>query len=462
MILKQYYLGCLAHASYLIADEASGRAVVVDPQRDVDQYLQDAAVAHLTVEGIFLTHFHADFVAGHLELRQRTGATIYLGETAQAEYPFTPLADRQCLDIGAVRLQVLATPGHTPEGISIVVYDQAVAPDKPHAVLTGDTLFIGDVGRPDLMASVGVTADALAGLLYESLRTQLMTLPDETLVYPAHGAGSSCGKNLSKDTVSTIGAQKQLNYALQPMSKAAFIEAVTANQSEAPAYFAHDAVMNRKERPTLDESLAKGLRPLRLEDVLRLQNAGAQVVDVRESDDYALGHLADSLNLGLAGKFASWAGNVLDKERAIVLIADPEAEREAALRLGRIGYDSVAGYLDGGMAAVTERPDLVRVTSRISQADLVRALDLATPPVVLDVRGEGEWREAHIPGSRNIPLPKLEAQLASLPRDGQLIVHCASGYRSSAAGSILARAGFTNVSEFPGGFDAWQEALAES
>src|SRR6476620_10291786 len=257
MIFKQFYLPCLAHASYLIGDEATGTAVVIDPQRDVDQYLAFAADHSLKIKHVFLTHLHADFVAGHLELRDRAGARIYLGAAAKAAYAFTPLRDGDILEFGRVRLKVLETPGHTPESISILVYDLTSSDTQPHAVLTGDTLFIGDVGRPDLRAALGWSATELGGMLFDSLHTKLLALPDQSLVYPAHGAGSLCGKAISKETVSTLGEQRRLNYALQPMSKEAFIQVVTADQPEAPSYFTYDAVLNSEERPTLDQTLER-------------------------------------------------------------------------------------------------------------------------------------------------------------------------------------------------------------
>src|SRR5271154_5488357 len=269
MFLKQYYLGCLAHASYLIADEASGSAIVVDPQRDIQQYLADAAQMGVEIKHVFLTHFHADFIAGHLELRDRCGADIRLGARAQAEYAFVPMKDGDTLEFAELRLQVLETPGHTIESISILVFDSQKDPHKPHAVLTGDTLFIGDVGRPDLRASLGWTAQELGGHLYDSLHNKLLQLPDETLVYPAHGAGSLCGKNLSSDTVSTLGDQRRSNYALQPMTKDAFIRLVTADQPDAPAYFTYDAILNTRERPTLATALEQNVRPLELDEVLQ-------------------------------------------------------------------------------------------------------------------------------------------------------------------------------------------------
>src|SRR5216110_32874 len=315
MILHQFYLNCLAHASYLVGDEQTRTAAVVDPQRDIDQYLAFAEQHGLRIAHVFLTHLHADFIAGHLELRDRAGATIYLGAAASAEYAFTPLADGDRIALGRVRLQAIETPGHTPESISIVVHDPDRSATEPHAVLTGDTLFIGDVGRPDLRVALGWSAAELGSLLYDSLRTKLLALPDSSLVYPAHGAGSLCGKAISKETVSTIGEQRRSNYALQPMTKPAFIDLVTADQPDAPPYFAYDAVLNAKERPTLDEALARELNPMTLELVLALQRTGGQMLDTRDPVEFAAAHLAGSLNVGLGGQYATWAGTVLDRER---------------------------------------------------------------------------------------------------------------------------------------------------
>src|ERR1700740_3185305 len=301
MILHQFYLNCLAHASYLIGDEETGTAAAVDPQRDIERYLVFAAEHKVQIRYVILTHLHADFVAGHLELRDRAGATIYLGAKAQAEYRFTPLADGSVVEFGRVRLKALETPGHTPESISILVYDLERSGIEPYAVLTGDTLFVGDVGRPDLRGSLGWSATDLGGLLYDSLQSKLLPLPDASLVYPAHGAGSLCGKAISKETVSTIGEQRRLNYALQPMSKKAFIELVTPDQPEAPPYFVYDAVLNSKERPTLDESMERNLKPLTLDAVLALQAEGAQILDTRDPEAFCATHLAGSINIGLGG-----------------------------------------------------------------------------------------------------------------------------------------------------------------
>lgn len=458
MILKQYYLGCLAHASYLLGDEASHTAVVVDPQRDIQQYIDDANAFGLHIRHVFLTHFHADFIAGHLELRDRCDATIHLGARATAEYAFVPMHDGDTLEFPGMRLQVLETPGHTIESISILVFDLAANPTKPYAVLTGDTLFIGDVGRPDLRASLGWTANDLGAHLYDSLHNKLLPLPDETLVYPAHGAGSLCGKQLSSETVSTLGVQRRVNYALQPMSKEQFVSIVTADQPDAPQYFTYDAILNTRERETLDNSLEKVLQPLTLDEVLDLQNNGAQILDVRDAADFALGHLTGSLNIGLGGQYATWAGTLLDRARPIVIIAEPGREREAALRLGRIGFDHVRGYLDQGMAALATRPDLVSTTKRVDPNTFSDELSSPTPALVLDIRNPREYALKHIPGSVNIPLNHLEERLAELPRDRRLSIHCAGGYRSSIGASILEQHGFNNLVELTGGLAAWESA----
>lgn len=458
MIFKQFYLGCLAHASYLIGDEATQSAIIVDPQRDIDQYLKEAEAHELKIQAVFLTHFHADFLAGHLELREKTGATIYLGAQAKADYEFTPVVDGQMLEFGQVRLKILETPGHTPEGISIVVFDGGKSTTQPYAVLTGDTLFIGDVGRPDLMASVGMSADELAGMLFDSLHKKLLALPDGTLLYPAHGAGSMCGKNLSTDTVSTIGTQRWYNYALQPMTKDEFIKVVTSHQPEAPSYFGYDAMLNRQDHPTLTETLEQNLKGLTLKVTLDYQQRrGAQILDVRDPSDFAGGHLAGSVNVGLNGKFATWCGIVLKQDQPIVIIAEPGQESEAVLRLGRIGFDQVVGFLENGMMALANRPDLVARMDRITAGTLAEQLTSSHPPRVLDVRAEGEWQSGHIQGSVNIPLPHLEKRVKEIPTNRPLVVYCASGYRSSIAASLLANIGVASVMDLVGGYDAWEK-----
>src|SRR6202167_490953 len=391
MILKQYYLGCLAHASYLLGDEASSTAIVVDPQRDIQQYLADAGKFGLQIRHVFLTHFHADFVAGHLELRDRCGATIYLGSRAQAEYSFVAMKDGESIQFPGLRLQVRETPGHTIESISILVFDRRKDEANPYAVLTGDTLFIGDVGRPDLRASLGWTAADLGAHLYDSLHNKLLTLPDEVLVYPAHGAGSLCGKKLSSDTVSSLGDQRRLNYALKPCTKEEFVRLIMADQPDAPPYFTYDAILNTRERATLQKNLEEVHRPVELDEVLRMGDRGAQFLDVRDPAEYAKGHLAGSINIGLGGQYATWAGTVLDRSKLIVIIAEPGREQEAALRLGRIGFDHVKGYMHGGMEALAGRPDLVWPTERASAPMVAEELASHDPPVVLDVRNPREW-----------------------------------------------------------------------
>ena len=457
MIFKQFYLPCLAHASYVIGDEATGTAAVVDPQRDTDQYIAFAAEHALKIKHVFLTHLHADFVAGHLELRDREGAAIYLGAAAKATYPFTPLRDGEILEFGRVRLKVLETPGHTPESISIIVYDLNVSDSQPHAVLTGDTLFIGDVGRPDLRVALGWSAAELGGMLFDSLHTKLLALPDQSLVYPAHGAGSLCGKALSKETFSTLGEQRRTNYALQPMSKEAFIQVVTADQPEAPAYFNYDAVLNSQERPTLDQTLAR-VNPMALDDLLALQEIGAQILDTRDPGEFAAAHLAGSINVGLGGQYATWAGTVLNRDNPIVIIADPGRENESATRLGRIGFDHVVGFLKDGLHSLKSRPELTVTTERVSAPFAAELLSSREPPLAIDVRTPREREQKHIAGCLGIPLNHLVEHLGKIPKDRSLLVYCAGGYRSSIAASLLQCGGFDRVSEIAGGIAGWETA----
>jgi glyoxylase-like metal-dependent hydrolase (beta-lactamase superfamily II)/rhodanese-related sulfurtransferase len=458
MIFRQYYLGCLSHASYLVGDATTGRAVVVDPQRDISQYLDDAAANGLRIEKVIETHFHADFLSGHLELAEATGAAICYGEAAQgrAEFPIETLADGQRLSLGEVTLEVRATPGHTPESISIVVYAHP-GDDAPYGVLTGDTLFIGDVGRPDLLTSVGVAADELARQLYRSLRDKLLPLPDETQVFPAHGAGSACGKTLSTETVSTIGEQRRVNYALQPMSEDAFVAAVTEGQVAAPLYFGFSARRNMQLRPLLDERAGPG--SLSVAEVLEHQAAGALVLDTRSPEEFALAHLRGSVNVGLAGRFAEYAGDVIRPDQAVVIVADgPDAAAEAKTRLARIGFDRVLGALSGPDAAFIHRPDLVEPSARITAADLAaRIVDLPGLQIV-DVRNDGEARLGMLEGAHVMPLPRLLDRLGELDPGAPTVVHCAGGYRSSIAASVLRANGFSDVSDLIGGFGAWSAA----
>ncbi len=457
MVLNQYYLGCLAHASYLVADQSSGLAAVVDPQRDIQQYLDDAGQLGCRIAYVLLTHFHADFIAGHLELRDRAGAEICLGSRAGAEFQFRAMGDGDELSLGDVRLQVLETPGHSPESISILVHDPGFSDSSPYAVLTGDTLFIGDVGRPDLRASLGWTAQELGSLLFDSLHQKLAPLPDQTLVYPAHGAGSLCGKNISTDTVSTMGVQRAYNYALQPMTRERFIEIVTADQPDTPAYFTYDAVLNARERPTLEQALERELQPLSLERVLALRAEGAQLLDVRDPAEFEGAHVRGALNVGLGGSYATWCGTVLDGERPIVLVAEPGREEEAATRLGRIGFDGVLGYLDGGMEPLDGAPELIADTPRVTAQALAEALASPNAPVLIDVRSEGEWRAQRIEQATSLPLSRLSGGLGTLP-SGPLVVYCTSGYRSAIAASLIQRDTRAEVSDLVGGLAAWESA----
>jgi len=455
--VERFYLGCLAHASYMIGDASTGTAAVVDPQRDTDQYITFASENELQIHHVLLTHLHADFVAGHLELRDRVGAKIYLGAAAKAAYPFTPLHDGDTVEFGRVRLTAMETPGHTPESISILVYDLNVSDSRPHGVLTGDTLFIGDVGRPDLRASLGWPAGKLGGMLFDSLH-KLLGLSDQSLIYPAHGAGSLCGKAISKETVSTIGEQRRSNYALQPMSKEDFVQLVTADQPEAPAYFTYDAVLNSEERPTLDQALARGMNPLTIDAVLALQADGAQILDTRDPDEFGAAHLVGSINIGLGGQYATWAGSVLNRTHPIVIIADPDRENESAIRLGRIGFDHIAGYLQNGLLSLESRPELVAFTERVSAQFAAERLSSDEPPLTIDVRAPRERERKRIANSTGIPLTHLAESLKTLPRDRPLLLYCAGGYRSSIAASLLQRNGFDRVGEILGGIAAWEAA----
>lgn len=461
MFLKQYYLSCLAHASYMIADEATHQAAVVDPQRDIDQYLEDAKTQGFEIRYVILTHFHADFLAGHLDLRNRVGAKIVLGARAKADFEFRAVTDGDTIELGMVRLQFMETPGHTPEGISILVFDPEHSVTTPKALLSGDTLFIGDVGRPDLLASVGVTADELADMLYASVQ-RLRELPDDVLLYPAHGAGSMCGKNLSKDTVSTLGQQKQSNYALQPMSLEQFKAMVTHEQPEAPRYFVYDAIKNRTEHDDLAHTLAAELQPRTLDEVLALRDGGAKVLDVRAAADFAAQHLTGSINIGLEGSYATWCGTILSPEDDIVLVAAPGVEREAAMRLGRIGYDRVRGYLEGGATALAARPDQVSTLPRITAAELYERLTAQDAPLVLDVRTQAEVDRGRIEGSVHIPMPHLAERIAEVAHRGSIVVHCQGGYRSPIAACLLRRAGVDDVADLVGGYNAWAAAQGPS
>ena len=453
LFFRQYYLGCLSHASYLVGDTSTGHAVVVDPQRDVAEYLADAEAHGLAITAVIETHFHADFLSGHLELAAHTGARIVYGAAAagRAEFDIDTYADGERISLGTVELEIRATPGHTPESISIVVHPAAGEP--PYGVLTGDTLFIGDVGRPDLLASVGVTADELARQLYHSLHERLLTLPDETKVFPAHGAGSACGKNLSTETVSTIGEQRRTNYALAPMSEDEFVEAVTQGQTAAPLYFAFAANRNRQLRDTMDDDVS--VRAMSLAEVLAAQHDGAVVIDGRDDASFAAGHLRGSVNVGLGGRFAEYAGEVMTPGTPIVLVTEPGHEAEAAVRLARIGFDRVLGALAEPVRTFVEHPEVVEQLSRLSATELDQRRAELPGLVVIDVRNVGELEQGTIPGARHVALPALLPRLTELDPTAPTVVHCAGGYRSAIAASLLRAHGFRDVSDLIGGYTAW-------
>ena len=455
MLFEQHYLECLSQASYLIADEETKRAVVVDPRRDVSPYLETANEHGLTIELVIETHFHADFLSGHLELADATGAEIAYGDVAVTEFASRGLADRERISLGDVTLEIRHTPGHTPESISVVVFEHA-DDETPYAVLTGDTMFIGDVGRPDLLSSVGMTADQLAEQLYDSLHEELLTLPDETRVFPGHGAGSACGKNLSSDTSSTIGAQRTDNYALQPMSKDDFVLAVTEGQSVAPAYFAYDAMLNREQRRLLDEHAEPA--ELALTEVTRWQRRGAVVLDARDPHDFATGHLIGSVNIGMAGRYAEFAGGVVQPGAPIVIVSDEGQQREAKNRLARIGFDNVVGCLRNAEQVFQAHPEEIAHGSRLDVAALRDAVATTPDLQLVDVRGPGEAEGGMIEGAVLVPLPQLNRMLGSLDASKPTIVYCAGGYRSSIAASRLVSAGFTDVSDLLGGYGAWTAA----
>ena len=454
MFFRQYQLGCLSLFSYLVGDETTGRAVVVDPQRDVSQYLADADAHGLRIERVIETHFHADFLSGHLELAAATGAVVSFGEGAQADFPIVPLADGTRLVLGDVVLEIRATPGHTPESISVVIYEHPDA--EPWGVLTGDALFIGDVGRPDLLASVGWTPDQLARRLYRSLRDKLLTLPDATRVYPAHGAGSACGKSMSDAVVSTIGEQRLTNYALAPMSEDAFVDALIQGQSVAPLYFAFAADANRRGHALLDDQ-----EPVTLVDLAAVEaecRDGAVLIDGRIPEVFASGHVRGSINVSLDGRFAEYAGDVARPDQPIVVITDAGRETEAKVRLARIGFDDVRGALVDVEAVLAEHPEIAETARRFPARDLAVWRDEEPDVQVVDVRSPAEQAGGVVPGAVSVPLPALLERLGELDPRRAMVVYCAGGYRSSVAASLLRAHGFERVADILGGFDAWRAA----
>ncbi len=469
MYFKQFYLACLAHASYLIGSE--GDAVVVDPQRDVDQYINEAEAKGLKIRYVIETHLHADFVSGHRELAARTGAEIVFGKEAGAEFPHRAVSDGDEMKIGKVSLRILETPGHTPESICVLVTEESMgeggngegAP-QPQKVLTGDTLFIGDVGRPDLAGGKGYAPQSMAAMMYDTLHEKLLKLPDETEVYPAHGAGSMCGKNLSKETSSTIGEQRKFNYALKPITKDDFVRMMTIDLAEAPAYFPKDAEINRAGA----EALGDLPRPAALtaEEVWNLTTTQTNslryiVLDVRPAAEFGAGHLPRSINIGLGGQFASWAGSLIPLSAPIVIVASStENVDEAQTRLARVGIENVKGYLAGGVENWVKAGFELASLPQLSVDELRELMHEQKDLQILDVRRAAEYQSGHVPGAHTSPLLGLEKMVATLPVDPSrpLAVICAGGYRSSAATSILLQHGFSNLMNVSGGTGAWINA----
>ncbi|MFH9244923.1 rhodanese-like domain-containing protein [Streptomyces lydicus] len=451
MHFAQYYLDCLSQASYLIGDPTTGRAVLVDPRRDIDDYLHDAEAAGLRIELVIETHIHADFLSGHLELARATGATIAFGEAARTGFPIRRLRDGERISLGAhdgegVTLTVLATPGHTLESLCLVIHERP-DDDVPFGVLTGDTLFVGDVGRPDLLSAAGHSPEDMAVRLYRSLHTKLMVLPDATRVFPAHGAGSACGRSLSTETSSTIGDQRRLNYALQPMPEADFVRLITTGQPATPGYFAHDAALNRDGHPFLDATPPPALT---LEEALAARDQqGAALLDCRPLAAYTRAHLAGSLHTSLDTRFAEYAGSVVAPGTPIVLLADPGTEQEARLRLARIGYDHVIGHLPDPAAVLDHAPALVRHSHRIRHDD-----ELPPHAQLVDVRNPAEYEAGALPDAHNIPLATLPGRITELDPRRPVVLYCRSGNRSVIAAALLEARGFDDVCDVAGGFEA--------
>jgi hydroxyacylglutathione hydrolase len=456
MYFKQFYLGCLAHASYLIGSD--GEAAVVDPQRDVDQYVDEAAAQNLRIKYIIETHLHADFISGHRELAEKTGAEIVFGRQAGATFSHRAVKDGDELTIGRATLRIFETPGHTPESICVLVTD-ADSPEQPPKILTGDTLFIGDVGRPDLAGGKGYAPQMMAAMMYDSLHEKILKLDDSVEVYPAHGAGSMCGKNLSTETSSTIGQQRKFNYALQPMPQEQFVAMMTMDLQEAPAYFSRDAEINRTGAEALDHlPTPQAMSPA---EVREASQHGCVVLDVRSAAEFGAAHVAGSLNIGLGGQFASWAGSLIPLTAQIIIVANSEEQvDEAQMRLARVGLERVNGYLSGGVDAWRAAGFAVARVPQISVAELKDLLNTTPELQLIDVRRPAEYLSGHAPRATTAPLARFRDTLGTLNlnADKPIAIICAGGYRSSAATSIAQQFGFTNLLNVTGGTAAWIKA----
>ncbi|MCE3279261.1 MAG: fold metallo-hydrolase [Bacteroidetes bacterium] len=452
MYIEQLYTSCLAEAAYYI--ESDGVAAIIDPLRETTPYIALAKKRNATIKYVFETHFHADFVSGHIDLARASGASIVYGPTAETGYETYVAKDNEIFEIGKIKIKVLHTPGHTLESSCFLLMDEN---GKDHAIFTGDTLFVGDVGRPDLAIKSDLTVDDLAGMLYDSLNSKIKPLADEVIVYPAHGAGSSCGKNIGKETFSTIGQQKKLNYAMQPMSKEEFVKAVTTGLTEAPQYFALDATLNKKGYSSIDEVLNKNTVALSVTEFEAEINKGSVILDVRTPDEFEKGFIPDSVNIGLNGQYAPWVGSLLNPNVPLILVTDEGKETEAVLRLARVGYEKVNGYLKGGFNSWKNAGKAVDTVQSITATDFAAKLESNPELNVLDVRKPGEVESGMVEGANHICLSGLQKELNALDKNKQYYIHCAGGYRSMMAASILKKKGFDNVINVLGGMGKIKE-----
>src|SRR5665647_720171 len=453
MFVQQIYTGCLSEAAYFV--ESNGEAIVIDPLRDIDAYLQLAKEHHATIKLIFETHFHADFVSGHLDLSKKTGAPIVYGPNTEANFSFHLAKDKEIFKIGNITLEAIHTPGHTIESTCYLLRDEN---GKPTCIFTGDTLFIGDVGRPDL-SSGNLSKEELAASLYDSIQNKLMPLPDDVVVYPAHGPGSSCGKNLGPETQSTIGIQKKTNYAMQPQTKEEFIKSVTEGLGNAPAYFSLNAKINKEGYHDLEDVKSNGLTPLSVIEFKDKIEEGYLVLDTRKEDEFTNGFIPGSVFIGLEGRFAEWAGSLLSFEKPIVLVTPFGREEETIIRLARVGFDKVSGFLQGGFEAWQNAGEKIDLVIDIEADELAMDLPFDENLLVLDVRKPNEFSEGHVKNAMNLPLADMAdiAQIALLEEDQNIYIHCEAGYRSVIAASLLKRQGYQNLRNVLGGWTKIKE-----
>lgn len=450
MYIEQLYTGCLAEAAYYI--ESNGEVAIIDPLRETTPYIELAKKRNAKIKYVFETHFHADFVSGHIDLARKTGSQIIYGPTAQTGYEVYVAKDEEVFDIGRIKLKVLHTPGHTMESACYLLMDEN---GKDYAVFTGDTLFVGDVGRPDLAIKSDLTIDDLAGMMFDSLNSRIKPLADDVIVYPAHGAGSSCGKNIGKETFSTIGMQKKMNYALQPMNKQEFIKAVTDGLTAAPSYFTLDATLNKEGYSSIDDVLKKNTKALSVEEFETEIAKGSLVLDVRAPDDFEKGFVSNAINIGLNGQYAPWVGALLNSETPLILVTDEGKETEAVLRLARVGYENVNGYLLGGINSWKNAGKHISIIHSVSAADFVT--NLSSSGTILDVRKPGEVENGMIETAQHICLSKLQSELDTLDKAKHYTIHCAGGYRSMMAASIMKQKGFNNITNVLGGMGKIKE-----